>query len=89
MPTQPSRVEGQSSAHMFALIVGWGAIVAGVALPVGVLLSANLEMLNLATISLGLLPAGLYLATRQKPKRAHPFRANQTGLKLKVSSSDE
>ena len=69
MPAPPSRAGGHLSAHIFARIVGWAAITAGVVLPVGGLLAANPELINLSATSLGLLPVGLYLATRPRPQR--------------------
>lgn len=68
-PTQPTTDSMQARAESFARLVGWIAIGAGFALPAIATLSPNQGALRYAPISLGLLPAGLFLVTRGPTRR--------------------
>jgi len=87
-PESPPRTElpqGRSAAHVFTLVAGWASIVLGCYLPLATALNADADNLHLARWALGLLPVGLFLVTRPRPKR--PASAIWASLLMPVGAA--
>ena len=64
----PPNTTSRTPAHRFARIVGWGAIVSAITLPVVAALLGSGDLMHQALLSLGLVPAAVFLMTRPQPR---------------------